>query len=135
MLDYIKIYLVTVPIFFAIDMTWLGLIATQIYKKYIGNLMRPVPNWPAAIIFYLIFIVGLIIFSIYPALKNHSWTHALIYGALFGFFTYMTFDLTSLSVLKDWPLGITIIDIVWGTFLSCSVATASYFICRSFINL
>ncbi len=131
-MNFLKMYLVAVPIFFLIDIVWLTVVAKDIYQKYMGHLMRPMPNWPVAIIFYLLFIVGLVIFAINPAIKNNSWSYALLYGALFGFFTYMTFDLTSLAVLKDWPWQIVIIDIIWGIFLSASVATVSYFIIQSF---
>lgn len=98
-----------------------------------GHLMRATPNWPVAIAFYLLFIVGLVIFVISPALKNSSWSYALLYGALFGFFTYMTFDLTNWAVLKDWPWKIVIIDIVWGMVLSSSVSVVVYFIAKSII--
>jgi uncharacterized membrane protein len=95
--------------------------------------MRPTPNWSVAIIFYLLFIIGLIIFAISPAIRNNSWAYALLYGALFGFFTYMTFDLTSWAVLKDWPWKIVIIDILWGIFLSSSVSVITYFIYKSIV--
>lgn len=134
-MTFLKVYLVTVPIFFLIDLTWLGVIAKGVYRKYMGHLMLATPNWTAAIVFYLLFIVGLIIFVINPALKNHSWSYALLYGALFGFFTYMTFDLTSLAVLKGWPWQIVIIDIIWGMVLSGSVSVASYLICSKYLGL
>jgi uncharacterized membrane protein len=122
-----------VPIFFIIDLTWLGVIAKDLYQKHMGHLMRPMPNWPVAILFYLLFIIGLVIFVISPAIRNNSWSYALLYGALFGFFTYMTFDLTSLAVLKDWPWKIVIIDIIWGIVLSSSVSIITYFIAKSII--
>ncbi|KPJ85659.1 hypothetical protein AMJ57_02165 [Parcubacteria bacterium SG8_24] len=132
---FIKVYVVSVPIFFAIDLVWLGVVAKGIYGKYMGHLMRPTPNWAAAVTFYLIFIVGLVIFSIYPALKNSSWSYAALYGAMFGFFTYMTFDLTNLAVLKGYPWQIAIIDIVWGIALSFSVSALSYLICSKYLGL
>ncbi len=133
-LNYAKLYLVAVLIFFLIDLLWLGVIGKGIYQKYMGHLMRPTPNWPVAIIFYLLFIIGLIIFAIYPAIANKSWTYALCYGAMYGFFTYMTFDLTNWAVLKDWPWQIVIIDIVWGIVLSTSVTLATYFIGKNFFT-
>lgn len=132
-LNFIKIYLIAVPIFFLIDMVWLGLISKSIYQKYMGHLMRPTPNWIAAVIFYLLFIVGLVIFAIYPAIRNNSWSYALLYGAMFGFFTYMTFDLTSLAVIKDWRWQIVIIDIIWGIFLSGSVSVFTYLIVKNWL--
>lgn len=132
-INFLKIYFIAVPIFFIIDLAWLGVVAKDLYQKHMGHLMRPTPNWPVAVIFYLLFIIGLVIFAIYPALRNSSWSYALLYGALFGFFTYMTFDLTSLAVLKDWPWRIVIIDIIWGVFLSSSVSVSAYFIAKSII--
>jgi len=84
-------------------------------------------NWTASIIFYLIFLVGLTLFATYPNLDK-GWQMVLLYGALFGFFTYATYDLTNLSTLKDWPLDLLIVDIIWGTVLGGSVAVGTYFI-------
>jgi uncharacterized membrane protein len=134
-MHFLKIYFIAVPVFFAIDLLWLGVVAKGIYKKYIGHLMLPIPNWPVAILFYLLFIIGLVIFTIQPALKTGSWTYALLYGALFGFFTYMTFDLTALAVLKDWPWQIVIIDIIWGVCLSTAVSLTAYFIGKQVLGL
>ena len=133
LINFLKLYFIAVPIFLMIDLVWLGLIAKNVYQKYMGHLMRSVPNWPVAFTFYLLFVIGLVIFAIYPAVRNSSWTYALLYGSLFGFFTYMTFDLTSLAVLKDWPWEIVIIDIIWGVVLSSSVSVATYFIAKSII--
>jgi uncharacterized membrane protein len=132
---FLKVYAAAVPVFFLIDMVWLGVVAKGVYGKYMGHLLRPTPNWPAAIAFYLMFIVGLVIFAIHPALKAQSWTYALLYGGLFGFFTYMTFDMTALAVLKEWPWQIVIIDIAWGIFLSASVSSVSYLIARKYLGL
>jgi uncharacterized membrane protein len=135
LISFFKIYLVAIPIFFLIDMLWLGIIAKDIYAKYMGHLMRATPNWPVALLFYFLFIVGLVIFAIYPALLKNSWTYALGYGALFGFFTYMTFDLTSLAVMKDWQWPIAVIDIIWGTVLSASVSVLAFWAVRSLFNI
>lgn len=128
----IKLYFITLPIFFAIDMLWLGLIATSFYKSQIGFLMADKPNWAAAIIFYLIFIGGLVFFVINPALEKQSWQYALLAGALFGFITYATYDLTNLAVVKNWPLLVTIVDMLWGAVLASLVSTISYFIASKF---
>ncbi len=125
---FIKLYAIALPIFFAIDMMWLGVVAKNFYRSQIGTLMKSNPNWTAAIIFYLIFIVGLVVFVITPAVEKGSWTHALLFGALFGFVCYATYDLTNLAVAKDWPLLVTIVDLAWGAVLAASVSTATYFI-------
>lgn len=92
---FIKLYGIALSAFFAIDMVWLGLVAKNFYRNQIGFLMTPNINWLAAIIFYLLFIVGLVLFVITPAIETDSWTHALLFGALFGLITYATYDLTN----------------------------------------
>ncbi|MDD3284144.1 MAG: DUF2177 family protein [Patescibacteria group bacterium] len=125
---FTKIYFTALPVFFAIDMLWLGLIAKNFYAKQIGFLMKTNINWLSAIIFYLLFILGITIFVITPALEKNSWIHALLFGALFGLITYATYDLTNLATIKDWPLIVTIIDLIWGTVVSALVCVISFFI-------
>jgi uncharacterized membrane protein len=123
-------YLLTTIVFFAVDMTWLGFIAKGIYKKYLGGFLSDKVNWPAAIIFYLLFIIGIFYFAILPAVEKNSLAKAVISGALFGFFTYATYDLTNLATLKDWPLPIVFIDIIWGAVLTGIVSTAGFYIVK-----
>lgn len=122
----IKTYLVTLVTFFVIDIIWLGVVAKKLYRAQLGHLLSDSPNWAAAIVFYLIFIGGLVYFVINPALSHNSWREALLVGMLFGFITYATYDLTNLATLKQWPLRITIIDLLWGTGLGGSVSLISY---------
>jgi len=124
------VYLLTVPVFFAIDMLWLGLVAKGFYRAQLGALLRPEVNWAAALIFYLLYILGILIFATLPALEKGEIRQALIMGALFGFFAYATYDLTNLATLKDWPLKVVIVDIVWGVVLTAAVAGASFLIGR-----
>lgn len=131
-IQLIYIYLLTIPAFFLIDMLWLGLIANKFYQSQLGHLLGPV-NWPAAIIFYLLYIVGIIIFAVHPALIAGSFGKAVLYGALFGFFAYATYDFTNLATVKDWPLLVTFVDILWGTVLTSSVAAASYWLAKTFV--
>jgi uncharacterized membrane protein len=119
-------YALTAVVFFAIDLLWLGIAARGTYQKYLGHLLAEQVNWTAAIIFYLLFIVGIFIFAIMPAVAKESITQALILGALFGFFTYATYDLTNLATLKDWPLGIVFIDMAWGAVLTAIVSMSGY---------
>ncbi len=125
---FIKIYLIALPVFLAIDMIWLGLVAKGFYSKQIGFLMKTNVNWTAAIIFYLIFIVGLVLFVITPALDKNSWQQALLLGALFGLITYATYDLTNLATISNWPILVTFVDLLWGTTLAASVSVITYFI-------
>jgi len=125
---FLKLFLIALPIFFAIDMAWLILVAKKFYQQQIGFLMKPDINWFAAIIFYLLFIAGLVIFVISPAVEKHSWAHAILFGALFGLITYATYDLTNLATMKDWPLLVTVVDLIWGTVLAASISGITYFI-------
>lgn len=119
--------MISVPVFFAIDMVWLGVVASNFYKTQLGSLMGDI-NWTAAIIFYVVFLVGLTFFAIYPAVLKNSLMTALMLGSLFGFFTYATYDLTNLATLKNWPLSVTIVDMVWGTILVASVSVMTVLI-------
>jgi uncharacterized membrane protein len=131
-LQIVYLYLLTVPVFFLIDMIWLGVVAKGFYRHHLDYLMGPI-NWPAAIIFYLLYIVGILIFAVLPALDAASLQKAIVMGALFGFFAYATYDFTNLATLKDWPIMVTVVDIIWGTVLTSSVATVSYLIGKTFL--
>ena len=126
-------FLISFSVFLTIDLLWLGVVARKLYVHYMGHLLRTPPNWPVAFLFYALFVVGIMIFAIMPAIEQKNVAHAFKMGALFGFFTYMTFDLTSWAVLKDWPAGIVWIDILWGTTLSMMVAGISCFLILKFL--
>lgn len=132
-MTYIYLYLLTVPVFFIIDMIWLGFVANKFYQSQLAHLLGPV-NWPAAITFYLIYIVGIIIFAVLPGLEANSWKKALMLGALFGFFCYATYDFTNLATLKDWPIAVVVVDVIWGAVLTGSVATVSYWLGKTFLS-
>ncbi len=125
---FLKLYLIALPVFFAIDMLWLGLVARNFYRGQIGFLMKTDFNWVAGVGFYLLFIGGLVYFVIEPAVRSGSWSQALLVGALFGLMTYATYDLTNLATLRDWPLTLTVVDMAWGMTLSASVSTIAYLI-------
>lgn len=127
---FLKLYLIALPVFLAMDMLWLGLLAKDFYAKQIGFLMRPAVNWPPAIIFYLLFIVGLVLFVVMPALDKKSWIDAFFFGALFGLISYATYDLSNLATLKGWPLKVVVVDLAWGAFLSASVSVVTFTIAR-----
>ncbi len=122
----LKLYLVLLAAFFAIDMLWLGLVARSFYQQYLGFLMAPSPNWFVAILFYLLFIVGILFFVVVPGLESGSLKATLLRAALFGLITYATYDLTNLATLKDWPVLISIVDMIWGIFLSVSVSAIGF---------
>jgi len=130
MMKIIYLYLLTIPVFFVIDMIWLGFVAKGFYRNNLGHLLRSDINWAAALVFYLLYIGGILIFAVIPALEKNSLRQAGVLGGLFGFFAYATYDLTNLATLKDWPLNVVIVDIIWGIVLTASVAVASFFIGR-----
>jgi uncharacterized membrane protein len=123
-------YALTFVVFFIIDMAWLGFIAKDLYKKYLGGFLSEQVNWTAAVVFYLLFIVGVFIFAILPSVEKNSLVSAIVLGALFGFFTYATYDLTNLATLKGWPINIVFIDILWGSVLTSIVSTAGFYIVK-----
>jgi uncharacterized membrane protein len=131
-MNFILYYVIAFIVFLAIDALWLGLVAPKFYKAQIGHLMAEKANLIAALVFYLIFIAGLVYFVLLPAVSNDSWVTAFANGALFGFVTYATYDLTNYATLKNWPLTMVIVDLTWGLALSTSVSLVSYFIIQLF---
>ncbi|MSR71537.1 MAG: DUF2177 family protein [Candidatus Taylorbacteria bacterium] len=125
---FIKLFAIALPVFIALDLLWIGVVAKGFYAKQIGSLLKQDVNWTAAIIFYLIFITGLVTFVISPAVEKGSWTYALLFGALFGLVCYATYDLTNLALAKDWPFLVTIVDMAWGAVIAALVSTVTYFI-------
>ncbi|MHA6260753.1 DUF2177 family protein [Sporosarcina sp. CAU 1771] len=131
-MNFFKTYLVAVLVFFIIDIVWLVFIANNLYQQKIGHLMSENINWTAALLFYLLFIAGMIFFVIKPALTKESWIYALLVGGFFGLITYATYDMTNLATLKDWSLYITIVDIIWGTLLCSITSVVTFFIMNYF---
>ncbi len=130
-MTFIQLYLIAFVIFLVVDMIWLVGIAKKLYSKELGFIMAPKPNLLAAGICYVIFIVGLVFFVIDPAMAKDSWSFALLVGMLFGFITYSTYDLTNLATLKNWPIRITVIDMIWGTSLGGLVSVVTFFIAKA----
>ncbi|MDD3712838.1 MAG: DUF2177 family protein [Candidatus Izemoplasmatales bacterium] len=126
-MNFLKMYLIAFVVFLAIDALWLGLVAPKFYKAQIGHLMAERPNFIAAGIFYLIFIVGVVYF-IKPNIEAGELGKAVLGGAIFGFMAYATYDLTNLATLKNWPITVTIVDLIWGTFLSSTITLLTYLI-------
>lgn len=128
--DSVKLYLLTLIAFLAIDGVWLGVVARTLYSKHLGYLLAPKTVWPAAILFYLLYVVGVLVFAVMPGLEAGSLARAVLLGALFGLIAYATYDLTNLATVRGWPVLITVIDLVWGTVLSAAVAAIGYGIGR-----
>lgn len=127
-MKYIFLYILTFLVFLAIDLIWLLLISKNLYAKELSHLMSSKALLLPALLFYLLFVVGILIFAVIPGYKAQSISKVLILSALFGLMTYATYDLTNLATLKDWPLKITLIDLAWGTGVSTITGLAGYYI-------
>ncbi len=127
---FLKLCAVALPLFIALDLTWIGFVAKNLYQNQIGFLLKTQVNWPAVVSFYLVYITGLVFFVIHPSIQKNSWSMALLHGALFGLVTYATYDLTNLATTKNWPLPITLIDLAWGTFIAATVSVLTVLIAQ-----
>ena len=125
-MNFLKTYLIAGGVYWVVDFIWLALIAQGFYQKQLGNMLADKINWPAAAIFYLLFPVGVIIFAVMPGVKENSLVRSLILGALFGYFTYSTYDLSNYITLANWPLKVVFVDIIWGILVSTLVAFIGY---------
>jgi len=126
MTEFFKLYGVAVVTFLIVDMIWLGFVARSFYQAQMGHLMRANVNWAAAIVFYLVFVAGVVILAVRPAIENQSLTQAVVLGAVLGLVTYAAYDLTNLATLEGFPLTVALVDLVWGTVLCSSVSTITY---------
>lgn len=125
MIFWLKLYLLTLPVFAAVDLLWIGVLARDLYKTNLGHLLSPTVNWTAAAVFYLLYIGGILLFAVRPGLEEGSVARAALWGALFGFFTYMTYELTNAATLPNWPLKVIVLDTLWGVVLCATIAAAS----------
>ena len=128
MLKYFGVYLVFLITLVAIDLVWLLGIARNLYQQQMGDLMATDPKLIAGLAFYVLYALGVCIFVIVPALSKQSWIYAVQYGALFGFFCYMTYDLTNLAVIRNFPRGLAFIDIAWGSAVTAVTAGFAYWV-------
>lgn len=124
--DFLKLYAVALPTFLVIDLVWLGLVARSFYRTQMGHLMRADVNWAAAIAFYLIFVAGVVVLAVWPAIERESFARAVFLGGFLGLVTYAAYDLTSLAVMEGFPLKIAIVDLIWGTVLCASISAITY---------
>ena len=122
----IRLYLVLLGVFLALDALWLGLIAKGFYARQLGYLLAEEPIWGAAIVFYLLFVAAIQVFVVQPGLKDPSAGPTLRRGAFFGLVTYATYDLTNLATVRDWPLAVTFVDLAWGALLCFLVSWAGH---------
>ena len=127
---YAALYAIMFATFLAVDGVWLAVVARGFYRRNLGDLMRSNINWGAALAFYLLFVVGVLVFAVLPGADSESLLRAVGLGALFGFLAYATYDLTNLATIEGWPAIVSYVDMVWGAVLSGIVATAGYYAAR-----
>ena len=123
---FFKLYGVALITFFAMDLLWLGVVARGFYQTHMGHLMKPSVNWTAAVAFYLLFLVGLVVLVVLLAVERQSFAHAVLLGALFGLVTYAAYDLTNLATLDGFPLKVALVDLVWGTVLCATISAITF---------
>lgn len=122
----LKLYGLTAIVFFAVDLLWLGIVAQGFYARQLGSLLRERPIWPAALLFYALYIAGILVFAVVPALTTGELKRAIGLGAFLGLVAYATFDLTCLALLRDFPPIVVVVDLIWGTVLTASVSAAGF---------
>lgn len=128
MLKYFGVYLSFLIALVAIDLVWLLGVAKNLYREQMGDLMASEPKLAAGLAFYLLYTLGVCIFVILPALSKQSLIYALQYGALFGFFCYMTYDLTNLAVIRNFPTQLAFVDIAWGSLVTAVCSGLAYWV-------
>lgn len=126
-MQFFTTYIAGLIAFLVIDFIWLKYIALSFYREQIGHLMLDKPNLGIALLFYLFYVVGVVVLAVNPALEKGQWMTAALYGGLLGFVAYGTYDITNLATLKSWPPIVAVVDMIWGTVLTASVATIAYF--------
>jgi uncharacterized membrane protein len=122
---YAVLYLATLLVLILVDFLFLGVVAKGFFTSQVGDMLGEIRLAPA-ILFYLLYVVGVLIFVSAPA--SATWHSKLLYGALFGLFCYATFDLTSLSLLKHWTWPVAIVDVSWGALVTAISSTAGLLI-------
>lgn len=123
---FVKLYAVALASFIVMDLLWLGVVARSFYRSELGHLMRTNVNWVAAVVFYLVFVLGIVVLVVRPAMESESLAKALLLGALFGLVTYAAYDLTNLATLEGFPPRMAVVDMIWGMALCAGVSAITY---------
>ena len=124
--QFFKLYSVGVVICLGLDLLWLGVVARGFYQRQLGHLMRPDVRWTPAVLFYLLYVAALVVIVVIPALEKGSPGRAVLLGGFFGLAAYAAYDLTSLALIKDYPMVAAVVDLAWGTVLSAVVSGTVY---------
>jgi uncharacterized membrane protein len=124
--SFLKLYAVAVVTFLVVDLIWLGVLARSFYQEQLGHLLRANVNWAAAFVFYAIFVGGIVVLAVWPAVERQSLTHAVLLGALLGLVAYAAYDLTNLATLEGFPVTVAVVDLIWGSVLCATVSAVTY---------
>lgn len=116
----------TAATMFVLDVAWLGIVAKSLYARELGPLLRPDIKWVPALLFYTLYVAAAVVFVVLPAVEHRSFVRALSLGAFFGLAAYATYDLTSLALIRDFPVTIAIVDMAWGMALTAIASSAGY---------
>lgn len=127
---YAIAYVSTAVVFLGLDFVWLGYMGERLYRRTLRDVLRPGFDLPPALLFYVLIIVGIVFFAVAPALESDRAAMAAVRGALFGFFSYATYDLTSQATVRNWTWILSLTDIAWGTALTATAATIGFLITR-----
>ena len=119
-------YVTAALAFLAIDAVWLSTMANLLYRPLLGEMLAPQFALAPAVLFYVIYIAGIVFFAIRPALATGRLATAALNGAALGFVAYATYDLTNHATLRNWPVIITVADMIWGTVLTSVASVAGY---------
>ena len=122
----VKLFGIALPTFLVLDLLWLGIIARPFYRAQLGPLMKEDVGWPAAVAFYVIYVAGIVILAVWPAVEKESCIQAISLGACLGLVAYAAFDLTGLATLEGFPRTMALVDLAWGTVLTGSVSAVTY---------
>lgn len=128
---FLRAYAVALAACLALDLAWLGVVARGFYHKKLGSLIRPEVRWLPAVLFYLIYVAALVVLVVVPAVERHSLNRAMLLGGLLGLAAYSAYDLTSLAMIRDYPTGVALVDLAWGTFLTATVSAVSFLATRA----
>lgn len=122
----LQTYVASLVTFLLLDFAWLGVLARRLYRDQLGHLLTDNVRWPAAILFYLLFVAAVVVFVIIPGAERGSPLRTVLMGAFFGFVAYATYDLTNLAVMRGFPLPLAIVDMAWGALLTAAVSAVGY---------
>ena len=129
-ISFLKVFGAAGATMLALDLVWLGVVAKGFYVRHMGDLLRPQVRWVPALLFYLLYVVAVVVFVVMPAAERRSMARAIGMGAFFGVVAYATYDLTSLALIRDFPVIVVIVDLAWGAVLTATVSSVGYAVAR-----